>query len=48
MKTKYEETIGFIKTAFTITKGLFEETEPHTFRMFTLLQIDSQKIRSYK
>lgn len=48
MKTKYEETIGFIKTSFTITKDLFEEIEPHAFRMFTLLQTNSQRIRRYR
>lgn len=48
MKTKYEETIGFIRTTFNIVKGLFEETEPHLFRMFTRFQVNNERVRGYK
>ena len=48
MKTKYEVTIGFIKTSFSVINGLFEETEPHAFRLQTLFQIDKNKVRGYK
>ena len=48
MKTKYEESIGFIRTTVPISVDLFQEVEPHLFRMFTRLQIDKNKVRGYK
>ena len=47
MKTKYEETIGFIKTTFNIVNGLFE-VELHAFRMFSKFQVNNERIRSYR
>lgn len=48
MKTKYEETIDFIRTTFDTVKGLFEETEPHAFRMFSKFQVNNERIRGYR
>ena len=48
MKTKYEETIDFIRTTVNVVKGIFEETEPHAYRMFSKFQVNNERRRSYK
>lgn len=49
MKTKYEEVAGFIRTSFNnnISVPSFNDLSS-CFKMHTLIQINDQRVRSYK
>jgi hypothetical protein len=48
MKTKYEPTIGFIKTSVNNLQELLETLTPYSYRMLTLIQVKKERIRGYQ